>query len=549
MLLLVLLSFVGCSVCAHELVAPGTLASRGGGGGGGGGGGWGVVDEWPIGFFIAGSSLAGVNGLYVRPPSGEPMDAPALPHRCGMRWANVDAPGWSVLGDVHGRDDGGGHAVVGSKGVEWLLVDERGRDRFGSEGGFYLPSAGDDWEHLHRPFAALRAGDRVAARLADGGAGDGEVLEVLRGGAAVRWRRDGAEGSGEVCAARELRLERASPPGPDEGGAADDAEQLPWQVVAIMSRAKMEELLADKRRHDAQVRQALLGGAGAGRAAGLLAGTGGASEGEEGAVCDALLAPARDLLASGQAAAAVAALELVLVADRGCPMLEKWLVRAHARAMHAAHDAGACAPVHEGVCAGDEVRFPADVPGFWSAGDGATVIGLGTPGAPIALRTHSGKLVDTQPSHFSPPRPKLLPGAAAADHYTVLGLGHDFTPKELKKAWRVASLKLHPDKGGDPKAFDRAAAAHAVLSDDAARAEYDSAADLPQRQATFSLADEVRRRYFPERRGFQAFGDPHERRKQRAARDRERRRAEQEAAKEAAARRAERIEAAGHDEL
>ena len=121
--------------------------------------------------------------------------------------------------------------------------------------------------------------------------------------------------------------------------------------------------------------------------------------------------------------------------------------------------------------------------------------------------------------------------------------------KELKKAWRVASLKLHPDKGGDPRAFDRAAAAHAVLADPAARADYDTAADLPQRQETFALVDEVRRRYFPERRGFRAFGDPHERRKERAAQERSRREAERKQEEEEEAARSNEQNEAKRDEL
>lgn len=91
------------SISVAQLVGPGAMTRRGGGGGGGGrgGGGWGVVGEcslylflidffyfkvfccqykisnylsslflfskgkWPVGFFIAGSSIEKMNGLYV----------------------------------------------------------------------------------------------------------------------------------------------------------------------------------------------------------------------------------------------------------------------------------------------------------------------------------------------------------------------------------------------------------------------------------------------------------------------------------------------------
>lgn len=59
----------------------------------------------------------------------------------------------------------------------------------------------------------------------------------------------------------------------------------------------------------------------------------------------------------------------------------------------------------------------------------------------------------------------------AVDHYAILGLSHDFTPAELKRRYKKASLAAHPDRaGGSTEAFEAVAAAYEVLGDEAKRA-------------------------------------------------------------------------------
>ena len=97
--------------------------------------------------------------------------------------------------------------------------------------------------------------------------------------------------------------------------------------------------------------------------------------------------------------------------------------------------------------------------------------------------------------------------------FQVLGLAHDFSPEELRKAYRSASLQYHPDKraSGSADAFARVATAHAVLSDVGQRLDFDTAHGMPASNASPEnvkdglgpfLWDEVEELYFPEAVGF-----------------------------------------------
>lgn len=50
-----------------------------------------------------------------------------------------------------------------------------------------------------------------------------------------------------------------------------------------------------------------------------------------------------------------------------------------------------------------------------------------------------------------------------ADPYEVLGLKPNATLDEVKKAYREAAMKFHPDRFGDPEQFKRAQAAYEIL--------------------------------------------------------------------------------------
>jgi curved DNA-binding protein len=61
----------------------------------------------------------------------------------------------------------------------------------------------------------------------------------------------------------------------------------------------------------------------------------------------------------------------------------------------------------------------------------------------------------------------------AKDFYNILGVNKQSSKAEIKKAFRTAAKKHHPDKGGDAEQFKKINEAYEVLSDDQKRQQYD----------------------------------------------------------------------------
>uniref|UniRef100_A0A7S2RSL7 J domain-containing protein n=2 Tax=Rhizochromulina marina TaxID=1034831 RepID=A0A7S2RSL7_9STRA len=126
------------------------------------------------------------------------------------------------------------------------------------------------------------------------------------------------------------------------------------------------------------------------------------------------------------------------------------------------------------------------------------------------------------------------------DYYAALGVPSDATDAQLKRAYRLQSLKYHPDRqGGSTTAFQLINTAYQTLSDPDKRQAYDHGVDVKKKSGDGydsdeddanqkSLREEVERKYFPERFKFWPFGDPFiEKRRREARRNKEKKQQQQ----------------------
>lgn len=70
------------------------------------------------------------------------------------------------------------------------------------------------------------------------------------------------------------------------------------------------------------------------------------------------------------------------------------------------------------------------------------------------------------------------------DHYATLGIARGASDADIKRAYRRLASQHHPDKGGDTARFQAVEEAYRILSDPAARQDYDN----PRPQAHFASA-------------------------------------------------------------
>ena len=127
---------------SQGVVGPGGVTTYGGGGRQHGG--YVRVRDPGKGFFVGGSTLWGVNGVYVRRET-LPHEKMEL-HSFQLAYEN-EITGWFMaLVDAPGPEKR--YRAYGDGRSEWLFIDPDGKDRFGHKGETIIPGSGERWGHL-----------------------------------------------------------------------------------------------------------------------------------------------------------------------------------------------------------------------------------------------------------------------------------------------------------------------------------------------------------------------------------------------------------------
>ena len=552
-----------------------------------------TVQDPMEGFFVAGSSIHKMNGIFgprVQDASSLPVEIAstvvlgAYPH---------DSSGW-ILAHVQKPDD--------PSQSEWIFFDSAGAERFVHHGDTLIPGAGRRWAHLHRQ---SRVPQTEATGSGVGGGSGGSSSNF------VVW--------------------------PTSGG--DDSDELPWQMIGLGDRGRMEALRRQAQQHDARTatarerRETLAappsspsaahsppGGEeaypspdgvtalleedqiGAAKALATAAAT--TSTGWEAAVwhlraarilrrqrhfpaAAAAVASATGLfplfraaiferallhLDEGSPNGALSALTQLHRMEPDWPELIHWLVRVHATLLRAERDtesqqsrghAGArpspppippgCEEVSIGEFSPDwvaesmfkevdnaisnpKLRCPEYVDKLsWLSGDTYDDwFEVAQEGRKVTVRRVDGGgqtwgmdlrflcCAADVPEKAAAAKKELDVAQAAQreadarrfaspDHFLVLGVPCDADDRELKRAYRTLSLRLHPDReGGVQEHFARVATANDCLMDSACRHSFEQGQEFNgseeiSHQASFR--ETIERQYFPEHYPFEPFGD------------------------------------------
>jgi hypothetical protein len=98
---------------------------------------YGYVRDPAAGFFVGGSSIDGLNGVYEKV---ERIPG-TIDHKWQLAYAN-EQTGWLMGMVAAPEDDSKGYTATGGKSSEWLFIDSSYVDRFGHEGETVIPGAG-----------------------------------------------------------------------------------------------------------------------------------------------------------------------------------------------------------------------------------------------------------------------------------------------------------------------------------------------------------------------------------------------------------------------
>lgn len=194
------------------------------------------MDEPAHGFFITGSSILAMNGVYIR---ANPSRV-SLPNT--VLYYKNEENNWRMLfnqlpetQEAEEDDENDAYRYLRRHKKrpehEWLFMDELGIERFiHDDGDTIIPGAGVRWKHLHRSTATSTL------------------------------HRDNVDDSSDEDD-EETFLERRNNVNPSAVAniTEDDEDELPWQVIALLDRGIMEQLVYSNRYRKRKVAEALAG--------------------------------------------------------------------------------------------------------------------------------------------------------------------------------------------------------------------------------------------------------------------------------------------------
>jgi tetratricopeptide (TPR) repeat protein len=605
-------------VTSSGLVGPGGMVPHSGGGGRRRHGGYVRVQDPAVGFFISGSSIKAMNGLYRRINRVRKATIHNEFHLAYEHLRN----NW-MMALVKGPNDD--YTPVGGEESEWVIVDPYGTDQFGHKGNSYIPGSGTRWQHVKRrsPLGGPPT-DEMKMSLASDYENDLEqlpwqVIAILDESMFEKLRRQDAYHFHQIQHAlndgfpeskkQEMRSPQREEMGEyhqSESHKAEDAFEKENYEVAIeyyrrVIETHYDHITTDPAMNDWGITLHLTNMAASYRKLRKF------DEAKKTMVqalrikpnfVDAHFQIGVTLLDCGMYNDALHHFELVLKLDRDFSGLDRMLLLAAAakeRKRRAEEEAEKSSSVEDGETAyciawrqtgncdghaGEREpgfdrsctdKIPYGVSGYcecrpshsghpvldsftkasvstcdhqeftcadkcleeWEqrianhAAEGST---LDETKRLISLKEQSGmQKLETSRLLQARREAKRQEKWRTAGHYLLLEAFVDFTPEELKKAYRRMSIKYHPDKnGGSNAAFQAVAEAYQTLSDKKRREEYDTGKDLdpPEDSNRWPFKVDTERGYFPERYEFHPFGNPHEDKTELHA-ERERRKIEQ----------------------
>lgn len=184
------------------------------------------VSEPSKGFFITGSSIVAMSGVYIRrnPPRSNKNAALYYQHEDGvwhMILKQLSEDETEPEDDEDSDDDNYYYRMINRRQKKkkthlWVITDEFGVERFSHDGDTIIPGAGVRWKHVHQKAAPPTASAALAVSIENTSTAIAEIKE-------------------------------------------DDEEELPWQVIAILDEDMVMQLWGGSMYHKEKVRDAKAG--------------------------------------------------------------------------------------------------------------------------------------------------------------------------------------------------------------------------------------------------------------------------------------------------